>query len=304
MQKRSIGSLHVSIVGLGCNNFGPRIDENRTRDVIDAALDAGINFFDTADIYGQGTSETFIGRAIRNRRDKVLIATKFAKPMHDVGSGASRKYIRTAVEASLRRLQTDYIDLYQQHEPDPATPLDETADTLAQLVDEGKVREVGYSNFDAKLLRDATAALEKYDKRPASLQNEYSLLHREPEHEVLVQCEKLGMSFLPFFPLAGGMLTGKYRKHAPLPEGARLSKSWGKGFLTDDNLDRVEALIAFAERRGYELLDVAFSWLLSRPVVASVIAGATSPEQVKRNAAAASWQLTTQDLSEIDSIVP
>lgn len=304
MDHRYIGALSVSVVGLGTNNFGPRIDEARSRSVIDAALDVGINFFDTADMYGQGTSEEFIGRAIQGRRDQIILATKFGKPMKGVGSGASAKYIRTAIEASLKRLQTHYIDLYQQHAPDPETPLDETTETLVRLIEEGKVREVGYSNFDAQLLADAQQSMLQFGKYGVSLQNEYSLLHREPEYEVLAACEEQHVSFLPFFPLAGGMLSGKYRKGMKAPEGARLSNGYSKDFLNEDNLERVEDLIAFAKSRGHELIDLAFSWLLSRAAVASVIAGATSPEQVKRNAAAADWQLTTIELSEIDSIAP
>lgn len=304
MEKRSIGSLSVSVVGLGCNNFGSRLDENATRRVIDAALDAGVNFLDTADIYAQGVSEEFIGKAVAGRRDDVVIATKFAKPMHGAGSGASDAYIRSACEASLRRLKTDTIDLYQQHQPDPNTPLDETAEALARLIEEGKVREVGYSNFDADLLRKAQHAIGRHGMKAASVQNEYSLFHREPEERVLTECEHLGLAFLPYFPLASGLLTGKYRKGKPLPKGTRIADGWASGAVTEEKLDRVEQLIQFAESRGYRLLDVAISWLLSRTVVASVIAGATSPEQIKANAAASHWQLTTADLSEIDSIVP
>lgn len=302
MERRKIGSLSVTVAGLGCNNFGKRLDEAGTRRVIDAALDAGINFFDTADIYTHGQSEEFIGRALGGRRHDVVIATKFGKPMPDGGKGASAGYVRKAAEASLKRLRTDVIDLYQQHEPDPDIPLDETSEALSRLIEEGKVREVGYSNYDAEQFRRAQQSIHEHDHKAVSLQNEYSLLQREPENEVLAECERQGAAFLPFFPLAAGLLTGKYRRGQPLPESRRITDAWKATWLTDERLDVVENLRAFAERRQLRLVDIAVAWLLSRPVVASVIAGATSPEQVKANVAAAQWQLTSTDLSEIDTI--
>jgi len=303
METRRIGSLEVSVVGLGCNNFGRRLDYEGTKRVIDAALDAGINFLDTADVYGGGQSEEFIGRALEGRRQQVVIATKFGNPMEGQGQGASAAYVRVAVEASLRRLRTDYIDLYQLHRPDPSVPIEETLAALDQLGREGKVREIGCSNFSAQQLREAEdAARSANTARFVSVQNHYNLLHREAEREVLGECERLGLAFLPYFPLASGLLTGKYRKGQPPPEGTRLASR--PESLRDEVLERVEALIAFAEARGRTVLDLAVSWLLSRPAVASVIAGATSPEQVKHNVAAASWQLSQEELEELDRIVP
>jgi len=303
METRRIGSLEVSVVGLGCNNFGRRLDYEGTKRVIDAALDAGINFLDTADVYGGGQSEEFIGRALEGRRQQVVIATKFGNPMEGQGQGASAAYVRVAVEASLRRLRTDYIDLYQLHRPDPSVPIEETLAALDQLVREGKVREIGCSNFSAQQLREAEdAARSANTARFVSVQNHYNLLHREAEREVLGECERLGLAFLPYFPLASGLLTGKYRKGQPPPEGTRLASR--PESLRDEVLEKVEALIAFAEARGRTVLDLAVSWLLSRPAVASVIAGATSPEQVKHNVAAASWQLSQEELEELDRIVP
>lgn len=314
MEKRSIGSLEVTVVGLGCNNFGRRLDSAATAEVVEAALDAGINFFDTADIYGYGQSEEYLGRALAGRREEVIIATKFGMPMDDGSRGAHPDYIARAVEDSLRRLQTDYIDLYQVHEPDPEVPIEETLGALDRLVEEGKVREIGSSNFSAAQLREAAAVSQRTGwSRFVSVQNEYSLLHRapeapegaDPESGVLETCEELGIAFIPFFPLASGLLTGKYRKGQPIPPGTRVAESeYYQQLLTDENLDRIEALISFAESGGHRLLDLAFSWLLSRPTVASVIAGATSPEQVRNNASAASWRLTGTELQEIDEMIP
>jgi aryl-alcohol dehydrogenase-like predicted oxidoreductase len=300
MENRKIGSLDVSIIGLGCNNFGWRLDYGRTVAVVDAALDAGINFLDTADIYGGTESEEFLGRALEGRRDRVVLATKFGMKVDEQRQGAKPDYARRACEDSLRRLRTDRIDLYQLHQPDPSTPIPDTLGALDELVRSGKVREIGCSNFSVEQLREAKAVA---GAKFISVQNEYSLLHREPEEEVLAECEREGLAFLPFFPLAGGMLTGKYRSGQPLPENTRLSKGSSR-FLNDKKLAIVEELIQFAESRGHSLLELAFSWLLSHPPVASVIAGATSPEQVRANVKAAGWRLTPADLAEIDKLAP
>ncbi len=306
MEQRKVGSLRVTVVGIGCNNFGGRIDETRTEEVINAALDAGINFFDTADTYANGKSEELLGRFLGGRRSDAIIATKFGLEMEGQGKGARPEYIRKAFDASLRRLKTDYIDLYQQHIPDPDVPIAETLGALDELVKAGKVREIGCSNFSAQQLREAAAASASRagSARFVAVQNEYSLLHREPEDEVLAECERQGLAFLPFFPLKSGLLTGKYRKGQPIPEGTRVAKfERYRNLLTDDNLEKVEALIEFAESRGHTLLELAFSWLLAPRVVASVIAGATSAQQVRDNAAAATWKLTAGDLEEIDSLL-
>jgi aryl-alcohol dehydrogenase-like predicted oxidoreductase len=302
MENRKIGSLDVSIVGLGCNNFGWRLDYDRTVAVVDAALDAGINFLDTADIYGGTESEEFLGRALEGRRDRVVLATKFGMKVDEQRQGARPDYVRRACEDSLRRLRTDHIDLYQLHQPDPSTPIAETLAALDELVRSGKAREIGCSNFSAEQLREAKAAAGQGAKF-VSVQNEYSLLHRDPEREVLAECEREGVAFLPFFPLAGGMLTGKYRRGQPLPENTRLSKGSPR-FLNDQNLAIVEELAQLAAFRGHSLLELAFAWLLSHPPVASVIAGATSPEQVRANVEAAGWRLTPADLAEIDKLAP
>jgi aryl-alcohol dehydrogenase-like predicted oxidoreductase len=305
MQTRTIGSLDATVVGLGCNNFGTRIDADATARVVEAALDAGIRFFDTADIYGGGRSEAFLGRALGGRRREVVIATKFGKPMPDGSRGARPAYVRSAAEASLRRLGTDMIDLYQLHEPDPSVPIAETLGALQELVAAGKVREIGCSNVSAAELRTAEdAALAGGTARFVSVQNEYSLLDRRVEEEVLPECERRGIALLPYYPLASGLLTGKYRRGAAAPEGSRLAGGRYAGELNEDNLEVVEALRTFAQSRGHSLLELAFGWLLSRPAVSSVIAGATRPEQVKANAAAAGWQPGDEELAEIDRIVP
>lgn len=305
MQTRRIGSLDVSVVGVGCNNFGGRIDEAATQAVVDAALEAGINFFDTADIYGGTKSEEYLGQALRGRRDQAVIATKFGIRIDDARPGGGRpEYIRRAAEDSLQRLGTDRIDLYQIHRPDPDVPIAETLGALNELVTAGKVREIGCSNFSAEQLQEAEAAASAAGfARFVSVQNHYSLLHREPEQDgVLAESERLKIGFLPFFPLANGLLTGKYRKGQPLPTGTRISAD--SKLLTEQNLDTVEALTRFAESRGRRLLDLAFAWLLAHPSVASVIAGATKPEQIRANAAAADWTLTPADLAEIDAALP
>ena len=305
MEMRRIGSLEVSTVGLGCNNFGWQVDEAATRRVVEAALEAGINFFDTADIYGGTQSEVFLSRALGGRRDRIILATKFGIPIdHARPGGARPDYLRRAVEDSLRRLGTDRIDLYQLHRPDPATPLADTLGTLSELVQSGKVREIGCSNFSVAQLRAAAGAVPSGGAGFVSVQNEYSLLHREPEADVLPECEHEDIAFLPYFPLASGLLTGKYRQGKPLPAGARIqAEGRFANLLTDRNLATVEALLAFAETRGHTLLDLAFSWLLARPAVASVIAGATSPAQIHSNASAAGWELTPADLAEVDAIL-
>ena len=300
METRKIGSLSVSIVGLGCNNFGWRLDYGRTVAVVDAALEAGINFLDTADIYGGTESEEFLGRALQGRRDKVVLATKFGMKVDEQRQGARPDYTRRACEDSLRRLRTDHIDLYQLHQPDPSTPIGDTLAVLDELVRAGKVREIGCSNFSAQQLREAKAAAGS-GARFVSVQNEYSLLHRDPEREVLSECEREGLAFLPFFPLASGMLTGKYRRGQPTPEGTRLAKGNAR-FLNDRNLDIIEELASFAASKGHSLLELAFSWLLSHPPVASVIAGATRPEQVLSNVQAAGWHLSPVDLAEVDKM--
>ena len=309
MQTRSIGSLDASVVGLGCNNFGARIDEAASRKVVAAALDAGITLFDTADIYGGTKSEEFLGRALGGRRDGALIATKFGGPIDDEHKGgASAAYVARACDESLRRLGTDRIDLYQIHFPDQATPLAETLGALDALVAAGKVREIGCSNFSAEMLEESTRISAEHGwARFVSVQNEYSLLRRGPEKQgVLDACAKLDMAFIPYFPLASGVLSGKYRRGAAPPAGTRLANMPAERqeqALSPSTMDRVEALDAFATARGHTLLELAFAWLLARPVVRSVIAGATKPEQVEANVAAAAWHLTEADLAEIDAVI-
>jgi len=304
MEKRKIGSLEVSLAGLGCNNFGWRIDAAATAAVVDAALAAGINFFDTADMYATGQSEEFLGRALGARRQQVVVATKFGMAMGDKGKGAKPAYIRQAVEDSLRRLGTDYIDLYQLHRPDEDTPIADTLGALGDLVHAGQVREIGCSNFSKAQLLEAAAAVKAGGARFVSVQNNYSLLHREPEPEVLPECVRQGLGFLPYFPLANGLLSGKYRAGQAIPAGSRGADGWGPKIFTDANLAIVEKLIQFAESRGHSLLDLANSWLAAQPAVASVIAGAKTPDQVKTNAAAVSWKLTAADLAVIDVLAP
>jgi aryl-alcohol dehydrogenase-like predicted oxidoreductase len=304
METRRIGSLEVSAVGLGCNNFGGRLDAAATARVVHAALDAGITLLDTADIYGGTLSEAHMGPALKGRRDQAVLATKFGMKVDEQRQGAHPDYVRAALDDSLRRLQTDRIDLYQLHQPDAAVPIADTLGALNDAVQAGKVREIGCSNFSAAQMRAAEAAA-KGGARFVSVQNEYSLLKRDPEAEVLPECERLQMAFLPYFPLASGLLTGKYRRGRTVPDGVRIQPG-GRfdDLLAPASLDKVEALIAFAEARGRTLLELAVSWLLARPQVASVISGATSPEQVRTNAAAASWRPTSAELAEIDAIVP
>ncbi len=312
METRKLGSLDVSIVGLGCNNFGMRIDEAQTKVVVDACIDAGINFFDTADVYGgRGQSEVFLGKALGKRRDDVLIATKFGAPMGDDGSkqGGSASYIRSAVEDSLQRLGTDRIDLYQQHVPDRDTPFHETLLALNDLVQEGKVREIGCSNYSGKNIAKCNHISEdKGLARFVSAQNNYSLLERSPEPDVVDACEKLGIGILPYFPLASGLLTGKYTSKENLPAGTRISAmaeaspERAEAALSDENFAVIAKLRSFAEEHGHTLLELAMSWLASKPVISSVIAGATKPEQVKANAEAATWRLSDDEMKAVDEL--
>jgi aryl-alcohol dehydrogenase-like predicted oxidoreductase len=291
---RKLGPLEVSVVGLGTNNFGWRVDEDGTRAVVDAALDAGVTFVDTSDTYGnKGGSETFLGRVLAGRRDRVVLATKFGKPM---GDGAERRgtrdYIRHSIEGSLRRLQTDHVDLYQHHEEDPGTPLEETFGALDELVAEGKIRAYGTSNYEPETLERAKAIA-----GPAyvSEQGHYSWLERDAERELLPACERLGLGFIPYFPLASGLLTGKVRRGRPPEEGTRLH---GRD-VDEAELERVERLAAWAEAHGVTLLDVAVGGLAAVSPVASVIAGATKPEQVRANAAAGEWVPAAGELDEL-----
>jgi len=306
MQFRNVGGsgLQVSVAGLGCNNFGMRIDADATDTVVHAALEAGVTLFDTADIYGgRGTSEELLGRALGSRRDEVVLATKFANPMGDgpYDRGASRRYVVRAVEASLRRLGTDRIDLYQQHVPDPSTPIDETLEALDDLVRAGKVLYVGSSNFSGWQVAEAEAVARRDGRaRFVTAQNEWNLLNRRVEREVVPASEHFGVSLLPFFPLASGMLTGKYHRGEPAPEGTRLA-AWGGHGLTDQAFDRVEALTRVAADRDHTVGDLALAWLAAQPSVCSVIAGATSVDQVQANVAGLEWELGAEDLAAVDA---
>ncbi|NVB41454.1 aldo/keto reductase [Pseudenhygromyxa sp. WMMC2535] len=306
MKTHQIGSLEASAVGLGCNNFGWHIDQAQTQKVVDAAIAAGITMFDTADVYGEGRSEVMLAKALGSRREKILIATKVG--MGKEKGGGAPDYVRQECEASLQRLGTDYIDLYYLHQPDSATPIADTLGALSRLVEAGKVREVACSNFSAAQLHEAAKV--GTSKHFAAVQNEFSLLERAPERDgVLAAANELGVALVPYFPLKSGLLTGKYRKGST-PEGSRLnagkdSKFAGMGdaLLTDQNLDTVEALIAFCEQRGHTILELAFSWLLAHEGVASVIAGATKPEQIRGNVAAAGWALSDEELAAVDEIL-
>jgi aryl-alcohol dehydrogenase-like predicted oxidoreductase len=294
MHTRKLGPLEVTVVGLGCNNFGGRLDEEGTRAVVDAALDAGVTFLDTADIYGnQGGSEEFLGRALQGRRDQVVLATKFGKEMGDGATRrGSREYILRALDASLQRLQTDVIDLYQHHEEDPGTPLEETIATLDGLVEEGTIRAYGTSNYEPLSVERVKAIA---GRGYVSEQSEYSWLVRDAEDELLGTCERLGLGFIPYFPLASGLLTGKVSPGNPPAEGTRL---YGRA-ISPERLDRVERLRAWAEAHGVSLLEVAIGGLLGVKPVVSVIAGATKPEQVRANAAAGAWEPTPAELDEL-----
>lgn len=294
------GGPEVSVVGLGTNNFGMRIDYDATVAVIDAALDSGITLFDTADIYGQGMSEDFIGRALEGRRDRVVLATKFGKPMDEnpCDSRGSRDYIRWAVEGSLRRLRTDVIDVYQMHEPDPSTPIGETLAALHELVQEGVVRFVGSSNYTAAQIEEADrVARERGFSRFVSAQNHYSLVERDVEDDVIPACERLGIGMLPYFPLASGLLTGKYTRGVPATEGRLAGRE-----VPDERWNRLERVQAYADERGVPLLSVAIGGLAALPGVASVIAGATKPEQVRANVEAGAWEPSAADLEALEAL--
>jgi aryl-alcohol dehydrogenase-like predicted oxidoreductase len=295
--------LDVSVVGLGCNNFGRRIDLDATRAVVDAALEEGVTFFDTANTYGRGQSEAFLGEVLEGRRDQVTLATKFGMDMGDgKGPRGSRDYIMQAVEASLQRLRTDTIDVYWYHRPDGVTPIAETLEALDELVRRGSVRAIGASNFSAQQLDEADAvARERGITRFTALQNEYSLLVSDAERDVLPACERLGIGFVPFFPLASGLLTGKYRRGEAGPSGARLSDR--EQIASDEQFELLDALQGYADARGVALVDVAIGALIARPVISTVIAGATKPEQVRANAAAARWQPSDADLAELKELL-
>ena len=315
MEHRRLGNsgLQVSLAGLGTNNFGMRLDYEQSAAVVEAALDAGITFFDTADIYGGGRSEEYLGRALGSRREDVLIATKFAMPVGEgpFTRGGSRHYIERAVAASLARLGTDYIDVYQMHQPDPDTPIEETLEALSDLVHRGVVRYIGHSNFSGWQIANADwVSRSRGLARFVSAQNEWSLLQRKVEAEVMPACREFGLGQLPFFPLASGFLTGKYRRGEPLPEGTRLA-AWQQAMparidalTADSNFDLLEALERYAADRGRSILDLALSWLASDPAVSSVIAGATKPEQIEANVASTlAWQLSAEEFAEVDAIL-
>ena len=313
MEKRTLGhsGLEVSVVGLGCNNFGgmiPGLGIEEARAIVDAAIDAGVTLFDTADSYGaDGGSEKVLGEVLGPRRKDIVLATKFASPMNRTVStryNGSRGYIMAAVEDSLRRLKTDYIDLYQYHFPDPLTPIEETLRALDDLVRQGKVRYIGCSNLAAWQLVDANwTARANGLGRLLSTQAEYNLLHRAPETELFAAMQSAGITLLPYFPLASGLLTGKYRKGQDLPADTRANLAYFKDGFSEERLDQVEHLIGFAEARGHTILELAVSWLLAHPIVSSVIAGATKPGQVTANAKAAEWVLTAEDMAELDAIL-
>lgn len=296
--------LEVSILGLGCNNFGRRVELEGTRAVVDAALEQGVTFLDTADIYGGGGgSETLLGEVLEGRRDQVVLATKFGMDMGDgKGPRGSRPYVLEAAEASLRRLRTDVIDFYWYHQPDGVTPVEETLSALDELVRAGKVRAIGASNFSAQQLEEAdTVARQRGLTRFTAVQNEYSLLVREAERDVLPACRRLGISFVPYFPLASGLLTGKYRRGQPAPTGTRLSGR--EQVASDEQFELLEALEEYARQRGLTMVEVAIGALLARPEVASVIAGATKPEQVQANSSAARWNPSGQDMEELERVL-
>ncbi len=312
MRYRALGNsgLVVSVVGLGCNNFGSRLDATRTAEVVDAAIEAGVTLLDTSDTYGGiGGSEEILGKVLAGRRDQVVLATKFGNQNNDMGYGPAaggkggRAYIRRAVQASLRRLRTDYIDLYQIHTPDPVTPIDETLEALSELVRAGQVRYIGHSNFSGlQIAKAATAARELHAIPFISAQNHWSLLERHAETSVVPAAVEYGLGVLPFFPLANGLLTGKVRRGQAPPEGSRLAAR--SGYITEEKLDKVEGLAEWAQQRGASLLEVAIGGLAAMPGCSSVIAGATSADQVRANAAAGEWIPTAEDLAEIDKIVP
>jgi aryl-alcohol dehydrogenase-like predicted oxidoreductase len=305
MDTRKIGTLEVSVVGLGTNNFGRGMQGDQVPPVVSAALESGVNFFDTSDSYGN--SEERLGQALGRHRDEVVIGTKFGSPVGEDGSGgAAPGYARRAVERSLAQLGTDRIDLYQLHRPDPQTPIADTLGVLDELVREGKIREIGCSNFSAEQLREADAAVPFDSTHFVSVQNYYNLLHRDDEQSVFPECARLGLAYLPYFPLASGLLTGKYTRGEAPPPGTRMQR-WGdrvSALLSDRNFDIVDALSAWATDRGKTALDVAFAWLVANPLVASVIAGATTADQVRGNVAAGTWRLSAEEASEIAALAP
>ena len=307
MQYRQLGSsgLQVSAIGLGTNNFGRRLDAAATETVVHAALDAGVNTIDTSNSYGGGYSEEYIGRALKRRRHEAVLATKVSSRVSDGpnNAGNSRKHIYDQVDVSLRKLRTDYIDLYQIHWWDPNTPIEETLRALDELIRAGKVRYVGCSNFSAwQVCESYWTAKSLGINGFVSMQPHYSMLYRKPEEEMLPFCEKYGIGILPYYPLENGFLTGKYRRGQPAPDGTRLSEG-DRGALTSENFDILEGLEGFAEERGHTILELAFAWLLASPMVSSVIAGATRVEQVEANAASAAWSLTSEELGEVNRIL-
>lgn len=310
MEYRNLGSsgLRVSLVGLGCNNFGMRLDLEQTRAVVDRAFDLGITLFDTADMYGgRGGSETQLGKILGHRRKDIVLASKFGMAMSDDGTkiGASRRYIMSAVEDSLRRLKTDWIDLYQLHQPDPLTPLDETMQALDDLVTQGKIRYIGCSNLPSwQVVESQWISKSLGLNRFVSCQDEYNILNRNVEAELIPAMQKYGCGLLPYFPLASGLLTGKY-KRTEMPEGARLTDMptfANRIYLTDENFDIVDNLNKFAQKTGHSILELAFGWMASRPTTASIIAGATKPEQIDANVAAVNWVLSQSEIDEVDKI--
>lgn len=305
MKTRRIGSLEVSVIGLGCNNFGSRLDAEGTTNVVNAAIDAGVTLFDTADIYGDTQGEVLLGRALGTRRDKIILATKFGMPIMGAPAGTSNTYIRAALDDSLRRLGTDRIDLYQLHRPDPSVPIAETLHVLDELVRAGKVREIGCSNFSVAQLREAAAAPPAGVAQFASVQNELSLLHRADVADVLPECTAKSIAYLPYFPLAGGMLTGKYQGAAGKTAVGRLASGGelAARFRSPANSALVDKLTALAGSYGHTLLELAFAWLLSFPAVASVIAGATTPEQVRANVATAAWELGEVEMRALAAVL-
>lgn len=309
MRERQLGTtdLRVSPLGLGCNNFGGRLDPAAARSVVHAALDAGITVFDTADIYGlRGGSESILGEALGSRRKDVVLVTKFGLAMDDAGQlkGGSARYIATAIEASLKRLKTDWIDLYYLHRPDPATPIEETLRALDTLIAQGKVRYIGCSNMSASQIEEAQQISQAIGlNRFVACQDQYNLLSRDIEAEIIPAMEAHRLALLPYFPLASGMLTGKYQLGAPIPEGSRMSyKRYSDRFLNDENFRIVERLREFCAKRGRSLVELAFGWLLSKPFVGCVIAGASAPEQIYQNAAAIDWRLSAAEINEVNHL--
>jgi aryl-alcohol dehydrogenase-like predicted oxidoreductase len=310
VEYRNVGKsgLKVSVVGLGCNQFGNRVDAAGTAEIVDKCIDMGITFFDTADRYGGSRSEEYLGAALKRHRRNVVLATKSAAAMGEgpYWAGASRKYLMDALDACLRRLDTDYIDLYQIHFPDPRTPIEETLRAMDDMVRAGKVRYIGHSNFSAVMTVEAAWTAKTEHLTPfVSCQVEYSLLERAPERDLVDVCRRYGIGLIPYYPLASGFLTGKYRPGEPPPEGARLATASpiANQVLTEKNYDTLMKLEGFARERGHSMVELAFSWLASHPVVCSVIAGATRPDQIEENARAADWHLTPEEMAEVDAIM-